>query len=151
MIVDTFENRGLYMPKMSKLGPGRDFILFHRDRIISAGRYAINEDKVYAMVHEYITTSKTEKNLESHCRYIDIQYVLSGHELIEWAPVAALEVHTSYIEDKDVAFYRDGKGMASFILKSGMFAVFYPGDAHKPGCSVGEPEHVRKIVVKIRV
>lgn len=29
-------------------------------------------------------------------------------------------------------------------------AIFAPEDAHKPGCALGEPCRVRKIVVKVR-
>ncbi|MBE1246635.1 YhcH/YjgK/YiaL family protein, partial [Salmonella enterica] len=36
------------------------------------------------------------------------------------------------------------------ILKPGMFAVFMPGEPHKPGCVVGEPSEIKKVVVKVK-
>ena len=38
----------------------------------------------------------------------------------------------------------------AIILKPGMFAVFMPGEPHKPGCVVGEPGEIKKVVVKIK-
>jgi YhcH/YjgK/YiaL family protein len=41
--------------------------------------------------------------------------------------------------------------MSQFVLMPGIFAVFYPDDAHMPCCFVDKPEQVRKIVIKVRV
>lgn len=38
----------------------------------------------------------------------------------------------------------------AIILKPGMFAVFMPGEPHKPGCVVGEPGEIKKVVVKVK-
>ncbi|MCV4802683.1 YhcH/YjgK/YiaL family protein, partial [Escherichia coli] len=38
----------------------------------------------------------------------------------------------------------------AIILKPGMFAVFMPGEPHKPGCVVGEPDEIKKVVVKVK-
>jgi len=35
-------------------------------------------------------------------------------------------------------------------LRPGMFAVFMPGEPHKPGCVVGEAGEIKKVVVKVR-
>ncbi|TNA16341.1 YhcH/YjgK/YiaL family protein, partial [Klebsiella pneumoniae] len=32
----------------------------------------------------------------------------------------------------------------------GMFAVFMPGEPHKPGFVVGEPGEIKKVVVKVK-
>ena len=151
MIVDTIEHRALYIPKESGLRSGMDFILSHKDTAIEAGRYEIDGDKAYAMVHNYTTAPAPERKLESHRRYIDIQYILSGTELIEWALIASLEARAPYSDNEDVIFYRDCDRATSLILEAGMFVVFYPSDAHKPGCSAGKPQFVRKIVVKMAV
>jgi len=88
---------------------------------------------------------------EAHRRYIDIQYLVSGIERIGYTPVANLALTTPYDEDKDVAFYQ-GHGDI-LTLEPGMFAVFFPHDAHMPMlCEAGgSPKQVRKIVVKIPV
>ncbi len=36
----------------------------------------------------------------------------------------------------------------AITLQAGMFAVFMPGEPHKPGCAVGEPDDIKKGVVR---
>ena len=82
------------------------------------------------MVHEYNTKDKKKAKLEAHRKYIDIQYIHSGVELIG---VAAFKDQIPITDDteKDLAFY---EGDASFIkLETGMFAIFFPDDLHMPG------------------
>ncbi|MCX0221867.1 YhcH/YjgK/YiaL family protein, partial [Escherichia coli] len=35
-------------------------------------------------------------------------------------------------------------------LKPGMFAIFMPGEPHKPGCAVETPAEIKKVVIKVR-
>ena len=35
-------------------------------------------------------------------------------------------------------------------MRPGLFAVFFPQDAHMPGLAVDQPEPVKKMVIKIR-
>lgn len=40
---------------------------------------------------------------------------------------------------------------ATINLQPGWFAVYFPQDNHRPNCSVGESESVRKVCMKIPV
>jgi len=151
MVVDFIANNIPSLLAGGGLTKGIDFVCAHKDAGLGIGRYEIDGERVYAMVHEYKTTSRDEKKFESHRNYIDIQYMLFGSELIEWSSIKKLEACIPYEGDKDVIFYRDRGQASAIILESGMFAIFYPCDAHKPGCAIGVPEQVRKIVVKVRV
>jgi YhcH/YjgK/YiaL family protein len=60
-----------------------------------------------------------------------------------------LAVDTAYTDAKESGLVRDPAVRSSLILQPGMWAIFFPQDAHKPGCAVAAPAVVRKIVVKV--
>lgn len=116
---------------------------------LAAGRHATDGDRIYALVQDYDTRPLAEGLLEVHRRYIDIQYVVSGAELIGYAPLAAQPVAEAYAADKDIAFLQ---GPADPIpLRAGQFMILFPHDAHMPGRTAGEPAKVHKVVLKVAV
>lgn len=121
------------------------------DPSIADGRHPIDGDDVFALVQRYETVPGTEKRLETHVRHIDLQYVADGHERIVHAPAAALTVETPYDEANDITFYDEPPFASSLLMRPGDLAVFYPDDAHKPGCMAGARHTVRKVVVKVRI
>jgi YhcH/YjgK/YiaL family protein len=98
-------------------------------------------------VADYETKPSTTGELEAHKKYIDIHCIVSGSELIGYAPLTDQQACRPYDPDNDFALFH---GESSFIrMVPGMFAIFFPDDLHMPG--VGETvEHVRKIVVKVK-
>lgn len=114
------------------------------------GRTEIDGDDVYANVLEYDTVPAGEKDLEAHKDYYDVQFVASGEELLQYAPVAGLEVTQPYVAADDYCLLATPAHATSIALQAGELAVFAPEDAHKPGCTLVQPTHVRKIVVKVR-
>lgn len=151
MILDKIKNWNSYLGAQSKLYDGMRFILEDFNGSIQDGRYEIRGNDVYAMVQSYMTDAAENKKLESHRRYIDIQYIVSGKEVIGWLPTEGLEVMTPYSEENDVVFYHNFDCMSQLVLTPGMFAVFYPSDAHRPGCFLDKAEQVRKIVIKVKI
>ena len=121
------------------------------DPRIADGRHAIDGDAVFALVATYETVPGTEKRFETHVRHVDLQYVAEGHERILHAPAAALTVETPYDDEADIAFYAEPPFASSLLMRPGDLAVFFPDDAHKPGCMAGARHTVRKVVVKVRV
>lgn len=57
-----------------------------------------------------------------------------------------LPTNAPYDKDKDISFY-EGAAENYLSVKPGMFAIFFPQDAHAPGIS---PEGVKKIIVKVK-
>ena len=115
------------------------------------GRYPVDGEEVFALVQAYDTGPSTEKRFESHRAHLDVQYVAEGPERILHAPARILAAATEYDADADVLFYEEPKQATSLLLLPGDFAVFGPGDAHKPGCMAGGRHRVKKVVVKVRV
>lgn len=150
MILDSLANRALYASLSPRIAAGLDYLASF-DPDTEDGRYPIDGEVVYAVVQSYETAPGAEKRWESHEKHLDIQYIVSGQERILHAQASPLEVATPYNETKDVTFYRDPAASTSCLLQAGDFALFFPADAHKPGCMAGGRDAVRKVVVKIRV
>jgi YhcH/YjgK/YiaL family protein len=118
---------------------------------IEVKRHDIDGDNLYAPVSEYITKSPENAMYESHRKYIDIQYVISGKELIGIAPASKLkEVLTPYDALKDVELMTVEEGV-THNADPGRFFIFFPEDLHCPGLMDGENSPVRKVVVKVKI
>ena len=112
------------------------------------GRVEIDGDRIFALPQGYQTRPAAQCRWEAHRRYIDIQYVVTGREAMGYAPLSTLKPTTDFDQAKDVGFY-DGTG-SIITVEAGMFAIFFPHDAHMPCMQVtGRPEPVRKVVVKV--
>lgn len=144
MIYDRIENIALY---------GFDKMVTDFIRSLSSDteckKYILNDD-VYVNVEEY--TTKELGYFESHRKYLDIQILLDGEEIIEYTPVSGLTIKDEYDESRDIEFFSDGKNTITPLkLDTTMFAVFYPQDAHKPQLKFQNCQKVKKAVVKIKV
>lgn len=124
---------------------------FLRDHDLSKlkpGKHPIDGDNVYASVTYDSTKDFDKSKWESHKKYIDLQYVISGEEKIGAEPVSHLKVTEPYNEEKDVAHY-DGPGKI-YVAKPGTFFLFFPGMAHRPNITAGGNKPDQKIVIKIK-
>ena len=66
-------------------------------------------------------------------------------------PVDSLKPGAPYDADDDIVFLVPEGSRAEIVLREGMFAVFFPQDAHMPMLAAGSPAEVMKIVVKVAV
>ncbi len=113
------------------------------------GRYAIDGENVYATVTENPTKDFDSTVWESHRKYIDLQYVISGEEKIGVASPANLTVTKPYDTAKDVANY-SGNGKL-YDATPGTFFLFFPSDAHRPNIAADAKRAAdKKLVIKIR-
>ena len=118
---------------------------------IDVGKYPLDGDDVYALVQNYLTLPASEKKFESHKKYLDIQYMAEGEEIIQYAPLAQLTVETPYTAKDDYALYKEPTSSTSLLLPAKSFAIFYPDDGHKPGCCIAGSIAVKKVVVKVKI
>ena len=151
MILDQLDSALLYGGLGERIAIG--LALLNEDSVRNAapGKYEVDGDDIFYVVDEYETKPVEEGRLEIHRTYLDIQYLVSGSECIGTAPLAGLVEETPYDNEKDLAFYHYEPAMTKLILKQGMFAIFWPNEAHMPGRIAEKPETVKKIVVKIRM
>lgn len=151
MIADSIENSSRY-----NFGPAWD-TAFNFLKTLSpeseTGRRIIQGDDLFAGIDCYDTKAREAAKLETHRKYIDIQVLLSGTEVIEIFPKHELSVSEPYDLSRDAEFYQvPPKAHAKVTLKPGQFLVFFPDDAHMPCLMAGDsPEPVKKVVVKVAV
>ena len=149
MILDRLDNATAYQAAHPRLRQAFAFLQSADLGKLSLGRHEIAGNDLFALVQEYRTKPVAEGFWESHRRYIDVQYVITGAERMGYANLAALSVRQPYDADKDLLLL-DGQG-DFFTVRAGMFTVFTPQDAHMPCLVAGEPAQVRKVVVKVAV
>lgn len=149
MIVDQIKNAELYACISERINKALNYIKRTDFLKMEPGKYEIDDDNIFAIVNNYETKDPAECNFETHKKYIDVQYVAKGVELMGYAPLDNQEVIAPYSEENDITFY---KGEKSFTkVDEGMFAIFYPNDVHTPGAKKDNPQSVRKVVVKVKV
>lgn len=112
----------------------------------------IDGDRIFAQVQSYNTLLAGETRFEAHRKYIDIQIMVSGREIMYWVPLARLaHIQEAYNYEDDIVFFEEPTRSVPLYMEEGDFAVFFPTDGHKPRCVVERPEQVVKIVVKVAV
>jgi biofilm protein TabA len=118
-------------------------------KTLANGRHVIDGDNVYAIVTEAPTKDYDKTAFESHRKYIDLQYVITGEENMAKAPVTSVTVSKPYDDATDLANYT-GEGKI-YTVPEGTFMLFFPTDAHRPNITPGGNKVVKKIVIKIKV
>jgi biofilm protein TabA len=114
------------------------------------GKYEIIGDQMYALVIEATTQPLAEKVPESHVIYTDIQFLLSGEEIIGFAEKSDAHVLAeNELDTRDMLLYKEVVDESILLLNAGMYAVFFPWEVHRPCCSVNTNQKIRKVVVKI--
>jgi YhcH/YjgK/YiaL family protein len=150
MIIDTLAHASLYAGIHPQFKTA--FAFLSRPCLESAtdGKTVLAEpDKVFANIQTYMTKPLEGGSMEAHKKYIDVQYIVSGEEWIGWAPFGGQKVVTPFDAGKDIGFY---SGETSLLhLRAGMFAIFFPQDAHMPCRFIKTACEVKKIVVKVAV
>ena len=125
--------------KIKELCPSAYDFIVNKAEGAAVGKYDL-ENGAYVSVQEYTTKARSEAKYEAHKKFIDIQMILSGKELID-----------EYNEEKDFMLFHHNDECTDYVLEAGDFLILYPQDVHMPGVCVNEKSPVRKIVVKVPV
>lgn len=118
------------------------------------GKYPLDGDRLILQINEVTTGPKETKRPEVHRKYIDVQYMVHGHEYIGFYPDQKTSmVNEDRLNEDDVLFYEENDRVNEIMLPmtDGCYAIFFPEDVHRPCCQMGEAEDVKKIVLKVRV
>lgn len=114
------------------------------------GRYDIDGDNLFINIMTVDSVSKDSKYCELHHNYADIQILINGEELMEYATSKEAFIPiTEYDFTTDFQSIDPADGISTLILKPNMFAVFYPNEPHKPTCFIHESKTIRKAVLKV--
>lgn len=152
MILDSLDQSATYLPLSPYFEDVFSF-LHNLPADAAPGRYDVAGEDVYAFVQHHQTRLVSDRQYEVHRRYIDVQYIQHGREIMWWSPLAAMTEETMPFDpEKDAALYRFADLGVPVPVTAGQFAIFYPADAHIPSCTWnGAPSEIRKVVVKVRM
>lgn len=117
---------------------------------LTTGKHDLGNDN-FMNIDETVTELASQRRLEGHHLYADIQMVLAGDETIGYQPMCNVGKPVESNENNDCYFF-DGavQDDVAIHMTPGMFAIFFPGDAHRPLCATdGKCGAVRKIIMKI--
>lgn len=117
---------------------------------IAPGRYPIDGERMFAIVQDPITQSWDLGFPEFHARHIDVQYLLSGQEALGFLPANdKLKPTDDFLAERDIAFVAQQENETRIVLTAGMYAVFFPGELHRPCRAVNQAMQIKKVVIKI--
>lgn len=153
MIVDTLANRHLYANLHPRLALALEFIATTDFSQLSKGVHKIDGDKLLAIINEYETKPQDQEMFEVHRRYVDVQYVISGHEEFGYQPLTDQQADMPYNAEYDFAKFDYAKhaDKTHFMpLNPAVFAVFFPSDMHM-AATLETPVAVRKVVMKVQL
>ena len=148
MIFDKLDHIDTYVSISEGLAKGLRLLKETDFSDLEPGKHIVDGDELFFMVQSYQSRPEND-TAEAHRKYIDIQYMVSGEELIGVGGLSDMTEEVEANPDSDYWLYRGP--MSKIRLGEGYFAVMFPQDAHAPGIAVSEPSQVKKIVVKVRM
>jgi len=147
MILDKIENYKLYLNISDRIAKAFAYIEKTDLSQMPLGKHLIDNDDIFALVQEYETKEEVDCKLEAHWKYIDIQYVTHGAEVMGITSLKD-QVPTYVNKEDDLAFYEGDS--TPIEVGAGMFTIFFPDDIHKPCMKSKQSATVRKVVIKVR-
>lgn len=150
MILDTLENAHLYHGMGGKFIKAFEYLQTTDLVLLEKGRYEIDGANIFAIINEYDTVDAVGEQMESHKKHIDVQYIVSGEELIGHDFLQQQNPSKAYSEEDDYMLFAEKPAFFS-KLEQNRFAIFFPSDLHMPNIRVNGPARVKKVVIKIKV
>lgn len=112
----------------------------------------IDGDGFFVTLQRYETKPVDKGRWETHRRYIDIQYVLSGEEMVGYTNIGNLNEIYESDSEKDFYFYKYSKNEDWLTVRNGEFLIFFETDGHKPSLHVNnKSSNIEKVVFKVEV
>jgi len=149
MIIDLLENAERYFPVYKGLDKAFDYLRTTPLADIAPGKYTIDGENLFAIVQEYETMPAANEQMEAHKKYIDVQYMIRGSELVGHALYEQQMVSKEYDAEQDFMLFADKPSFFT-AMSQGTFMVFFPTDLHMPCIQHPEAAKVKKVVVKVK-
>jgi len=149
MIIDTLNNASRYYSLKEGIEQAFEYLKVADLNSIEPGKYEIDGENLFAIVQEYETLSPAGEQMESHKKYIDVQYMIYGEEMVGHMLRTNQEPSVAYDAEKDFMLFAEEPTFYT-KLQQGTFMVFFPSDLHMPSLQVDKPAIVKKVVVKVK-
>ena len=150
MIIDTLTNASKYQSLNSGIAKAFDWLQQTDLNELEPGKYLIDEENIFAIVQEYQTLDSDNEQMEAHKKYIDVQYMIKGKEMVGLSLLNNQTISKEYNDETDFMLVADAPSFFA-PLTEGNFMIFYPTDLHMPCIKIEETATVKKVVIKVRV
>jgi YhcH/YjgK/YiaL family protein len=148
MILDVLRQSALYKDLYPHFDRALTFLARTELASLPAGRYVLDGERLYISIDQKEGRGREGARLEAHRKYIDIQFTIEGDEEIGWMPTSGCVRPIGLFDAaSDILFYED-RPTTWVSVPSGLFAIFFPEDAHAPLAGRGL---LRKAIAKIAV
>ena len=150
MITDNIDHLKRYaVPKTEAI---LKFIADHDCACLPDGEIEIEGRQLFVRIMSYTPKPAEENRFEIHRVYADVQYLVSGTEIMQTTRLKDSTRLTEYDPRGDYLFLKASGVTTDLIIQAGEFAVFYPNQAHRPSCSYeGYNGLVKKLVFKVKI
>ena len=111
------------------------------------GKYIISEGN--AWINPPVIRDKCSDIYETHRKFIDIHYVLSGSVIFGCCNPEKLDVTEEYDENKDCEFLKGNGNLVK--LSEGDFIIVFPEDAHNVIVDFDKRSELVNVVAKVRI
>ena len=155
MIIDQLSGLSGYEPLHPRFPAAFAFLRELLANHPADGRYVMPgcdvPDAVYVNLSSNDLLPRQEATAEAHRRYIDLQVVLTGTEVM-YVPAVRPAEAGPYRADADCVLYAPVRleDCTRLLIPAGSFAVFFAGELHAPCAPAGPaPATARKAVMKI--
>ncbi len=113
-------------------------------------KITVDGDNIFINLATYTNKNVKDCLFESHKKYLDIQYVITGGELIDVCETDDLKATDDRLDTDDIAFYENTDVFSTAYLREGDFVILFPGEAHRPCVAPdGKGIKTKKAVAKI--
>jgi len=111
------------------------------------GKYIISEEN--AWVNSPVVRDVCSDIYETHRKFIDIHYVLSGRVIFGCCNPKKLDVTEEYDENTDCEFLKGNGNLVE--LSEGDFIIVFPEDAHNVIVDFDKSRELVNVVAKVRI
>ncbi len=129
-----------------------NFLKTHNPAEMAPGTYIIDSNNVYAIIADLDAPVKEQVKWEAHRNFNDLQMILQGKGGMGVAKVASPNavVTVPYDAAKDNENFTVS-GENYYDAAPGTFFIFSPNEMHRPAYKVEGYNHIKKMVIKVRV
>lgn len=149
MILDKIENADLYKNIHPGVKKALNYIKNTNFNDLPMGKHEIEGNDLFVIFKEYQTKQVDGNLLESHLKYIDVQYIVDGVEQMGVTMHTGQEPKKKYDTVDDYMLFDEPYDIIT--VAKGMFAIFFPDDIHMPDITTGDPSQVKKAVIKVKI
>jgi YhcH/YjgK/YiaL family protein len=148
MILDHLNNHSRYSGLHPHFQKSFDFLQNVTPQDFENEKTEINGEECFALFMKGTGKGKSDYKMEAHRKYIDIQYVLRGNDLMAYRPLLECsKIHTPYKDKEDYLLVSD-PAIDFLLVKENQFTIFFPEDAHAPLLGT---DSYWKIVIKVKI